>query len=93
MSENSAKTIDFMPYRVYNRDTIKKRETPERKERKKMKHYVVRLRNYEGSIVDGELYYNVENKEQAKAKYLERCKKHDIKIGKYDYITVDIIDI
>ena len=58
-----------------------------------MKHYVVRLRNYEGSIVDGEIYYNVETKEQAKQKYLLRCKKHDIKIGKYDYITVEIIDV
>ena len=55
-----------------------------------MKNYVVRLRTYEGNIVDGEIY-TAESKEQAKMKYFERCQKHDIKIGKYDYITVEII--
>lgn len=58
-----------------------------------MIHYVARLRDCEGNIIDGEIYYDVENNEHAKIKYLARCERLGIVIGKYDYITVDIIDI
>ena len=40
LSENSGNCIDFMPSGVYNKDTIKERETPERKEAQKMKYTI-----------------------------------------------------
>lgn len=50
--------------------------------------YVVRLRDYEGNIVDGEIYSEC-SEANAKLKYLARCIKLGIEIGKYDYITVE----
>ncbi len=56
-----------------------------------MKNYVVRLRNYAGSIIDG-MIYTARSEDEAKMLYLARCIKHDIAISKYDYITVEIIE-
>ena len=53
-----------------------------------MKNYVVRLRDYEGNIVDGETY-SANSVDDAKLKYLSRCNRLGIEIGKYDYITVE----
>ena len=53
-----------------------------------MKNYVVRLRNYEGFIVDGEIY-EAHNEQIAKEMYASRCKRLGIVVGKYDYITVE----
>lgn len=53
-----------------------------------MKNYVVRLRDYEGNIVDGEVY-SANSVADAKLKYLSRCNRLGIEIGKYDYITVE----
>jgi hypothetical protein len=57
-----------------------------------MTNYVVRLRNYNGFIVDGEIY-TANNESEAKMYYLARCKKLGIAIGKYDYITVENIEL
>jgi hypothetical protein len=56
-----------------------------------MKTYVVRLRNYRGSIIDGEIY-TAPNKEEALKMYKARCKRVGIDICKYDYFTVDEIE-
>lgn len=53
-----------------------------------MKDYIVRLRNYEGNVVDGEIY-KAESENQAKQKYIARCERLGIAIGKFDYITVE----
>jgi hypothetical protein len=53
-----------------------------------MKNYIVRLRNYEGFIVDGEIY-EAPNEQIAKEMYVSRCKRLGIVVGKYDYITVE----
>lgn len=50
--------------------------------------YVVRLRNYEGSIVDGEIY-EAPNELFAKEMYRNRCDRLGVVISKYDYITVE----
>ena len=54
-----------------------------------MKKYLVRLRNYEGSIIDGYIY-SANSEADAKLKYLSRCNRLGIEIGKYDYITAEI---
>lgn len=53
-----------------------------------MKSYIVRLRNYEGFIVDGEIY-EAPNEKIAKEMYTSRCNRLGIVAGKYDYITVE----
>ena len=53
-----------------------------------MKNYVVRLRDYEGNIVDGETY-SANSVDDAKLKYLSRCSRLGIEIGKHDYVTVE----
>ena len=53
-----------------------------------MKTYIVRLRNYEGFIVDGEIY-EAQNEQIAKEMYTNRCNRLGIVFGKYDYITVE----
>lgn len=55
-----------------------------------MKEYIVRLRDYNGSIIDGE-FYTAENEIQAELKYMQRLIKLGIEkeISKYDYITVE----
>ena len=53
-----------------------------------MKTYVVRLRNYRGSIIDGEIYEAV-NKDEALKMYKARCRRLNIDVCKYDYFTVD----
>ena len=53
-----------------------------------MKNYIVRLRNYEGFIVDGEIY-EASNEQIAKEMYTSRCKRLGIVVGKYDYITIE----
>ena len=55
-----------------------------------MKNYIVRLKNYEGSIVDGEIY-EAPNEKIAKEMYEKRCDKLGIVVGRYDYITVEIM--
>ena len=55
-----------------------------------MKNYIVRLRNYEGFIVDGDIY-EAHNEQNAKEMYESRCKRSGIVVGKYDYITVEIM--
>ena len=53
-----------------------------------MKNYIVRLRNYKGFIVDGEIYESP-NEQTAKEMYTRRCNRLGIVVGKYDYITVE----
>ena len=53
-----------------------------------MKSYIVRLRNYEGFIVDGEIF-EAPNEKIAKEMYTSRCNRLGIVAGKYDYITVE----
>ena len=53
-----------------------------------MKEYIVRLRNYRGSIIDGEIY-TAPNKCEALKMYKARCYRLGIAICKYDYFTVD----
>lgn len=53
-----------------------------------MKEYVVRLRSYRGSIIDGEVY-TAPDKEEALKMYKARCARLGIAICKYDYFTVD----
>ena len=55
-----------------------------------MKSYIVRLRTYEGFIVDGEIY-DASNEQIAKEMYTSRCNRLGIVVGKYDYITVEAI--
>ena len=55
-----------------------------------MKNYVVRLRNYEGAIIDGGVY-NASNTEDARKMYIARCLMLGIDIATYDYITVEEI--
>lgn len=61
------------------------------KEESPMKTYVVRLRNYRGSVIDGEIY-TAPNKEEALKMYKARCKRVGIDICKYDHFTVDEIE-
>jgi len=56
-----------------------------------MTEYVVRLRNYEGKIVDGKIYA-ASTGSAAKESYLLRCKQVGIIIGKYDHITVEPLE-
>ena len=53
-----------------------------------MGKYVVRLRNYRGSIIDGEVYTAI-SKDEALRMYKARCYRLGIAIGNYDYFTVD----
>lgn len=52
------------------------------------KTYIVRLRDYEGFIVDGEIY-EANDEKAAKEMYTRRCERLGILVGKYDYITVE----
>ncbi len=57
-----------------------------------MKNYVVRLRDWEGNIVDGEIYTET-NTENALRMYKARCAMVGIDISKFDYITVEEINL
>ena len=50
--------------------------------------YMVRLRNYEGSVIDGEIYC-AENRIKAELMYMIRMDKLGIQMSKEDYITVE----
>lgn len=53
-----------------------------------MKAFIVRLRNYEGSIIDGEIIH-ADNEEQAIIKYKKRCERLGIFPCFYDYYTAE----
>lgn len=50
--------------------------------------YMVRLRNYEGSVIDGEIYC-AESKIKAELMYMIRMDKLGIQMSREDYITVE----
>ena len=53
-----------------------------------MKTYICRLRNYRGSVIDGEIYEAI-NSDEALKMYKARCRRLGITKCKYDYYTVD----
>ena len=53
---------------------------------------MVRLRNYNGAIIDGE-FYKASNENIARDMYLERCKRLGIEIAQYDYITIEEFEL
>lgn len=55
-----------------------------------MKEFIFRLRDYNGAIIDGEVYV-CENKTQADIKYMQRLLKLGINedMRNTDYITVE----
>lgn len=53
-----------------------------------MKEFIVRLRDWNGSIIDGE-FYTAESEAEAKLMYIGRMRKLGIEMCKYDYITVE----
>lgn len=57
-----------------------------------MKNYVVRLRDWKGNIIDGEIY-SASNTENALRMYKARCIMVGIDIAYADHITVEEIEI
>ncbi len=55
-----------------------------------MKEYMVRLRDYNGNVIDGDIYI-ARTKKEARERYLSRVQRLGIDVCRYDYITVDII--
>lgn len=55
-----------------------------------MKEFICRLRDYNGAIIDGEIYV-CENKTQAELKYMQRLLRLGISedMRKTDYITIE----
>ena len=56
-----------------------------------MKKYIVRLRNYKGLVIDGEIY-KASSATDAIEMYLERCERLGICKCLFDYYTVDEVD-
>lgn len=50
--------------------------------------YAVRLKDWNGNIIDGEVF-DCENEMRALSLYIERCKRLGIKKSKYDDYTVE----
>lgn len=80
LSENSVKSIDFCTQWVYNVDTIKERETPERKEIKKMYETVKVVNGYKIERMKGTHgFYHVTFWKSEKGRSSKECTFRTIK--------------